>query len=98
MIDARVPRISLYSRVRRVGGALVVSGRMDTDESQELEDVAEEIWQSIDGRRTVREITAHLAQQYGAEEAEVADDVVAFLNDLAVRGLIEWSAGGPRDS
>ncbi|MFI1996431.1 PqqD family protein [Actinoplanes sp. NPDC020271] len=90
--------MSLYSRVRRLGGALVITGRADTEESLELTDAAETIWLSIDGRRTVQEIAARLAEQYDEEEDEVADDVVTFLEQLTERGLVEWPDGGPRQA
>ncbi|MFG1838773.1 PqqD family protein [Micromonospora sp. NPDC049175] len=96
MNDSEVPRVSLYSRVRRVAGALVVAGRTETEEPLELDETAELIWQSIDGRRTVRQIAARVARQYGEEEVELVADVAAFLDDLTARRLVEWPGDARR--
>jgi pyrroloquinoline quinone biosynthesis protein D len=46
------------------------------------------ILQRCDGRRTVAQICAELAQVYEAEEGEIEADVRALIEDLARQGVL----------
>ena len=43
----------------------------------------------MDGARDVTAISAELARRFEAPEAEIVEDVLAFLNDLVLRRLVE---------
>ena len=46
------------------------------------------IWQLLDGTNSVQQVIGQVLQKYDANEAQVTQDVVAFLELLAVRGMI----------
>ena len=46
------------------------------------------IWQLLDGTNSVQQVIEHILQEYDAKEYEVKQDVVAFMEMLAARGLI----------
>lgn len=50
--------------------------------------IAVEILKRCDGRATVAAIVDELSAMFSAERAEVADDVQAFLQELADKGMI----------
>ena len=87
-----VPRRTLGVRVRRVAGTLVVGLEA---EALELDDVAQLIYESADGRNRVADIVDIVAASYAAEPAEVSADVREFLDELTDRGVVEWVVGGP---
>jgi len=46
------------------------------------------IWSLIDGRRDTAAILADLAAEYGTDEATIADEVAAFVTELADFGFL----------
>jgi pyrroloquinoline quinone biosynthesis protein D len=54
-----------------------------------LDDVAVAVVQLVDGQRSVREIIDALAQRYEEDREVVAGDVVAMLDDLLAKRVIE---------
>lgn len=55
-----------------------------------LNPVGSRIWELIDGTRTLGEITRLVAGDYARSEAEVLQDVAAFVDELAQRRVIEF--------
>lgn len=53
-----------------------------------LTGTARSIWTLIDGRNDLDAISRALATEYGAEPAEIAADVAAFVHQLAANGLV----------
>lgn len=53
-----------------------------------LTDSGRLIWQLLDGTNSVQQVIEQVLQHYDAAEGEVTQDVVAFLEELAVRGMI----------
>ena len=53
-----------------------------------LNSVGTRIWESIDGRRTVRELVEIVAAEYDADPERVQVDVLNLINDLAGEGLV----------
>ena len=54
-----------------------------------LDDVAVAVVQLVDGQRSVSEIIDALAQRYTEDREVVAGDVVAMLDDLLAKRVIE---------
>ena len=50
------------------------------------------VWELIDGRRSVEEIAREVALEFSAPEEPVLRDVLAFLELLRTKGLIEERA------
>lgn len=46
------------------------------------------VWSRLDGRRSLQEIGAELAQEHGAPAAQVLDDVLEFVATLRERELV----------
>ncbi|MEV1081983.1 PqqD family protein [Streptomyces sp. NPDC050211] len=82
-----VPRRSLGVRVRRVKGDFLIGVE---DKALLLSGPAQLIYSSLDGARTVSEVSQLIAEEYGVGEEEALGDVREFLDDLAGRGLVEW--------
>jgi coenzyme PQQ biosynthesis protein PqqD len=57
-----------------------------------LNPTAADVLQRCDGERTVSAIVAELAERYGQAPPTVEREVMAFLQTMADRGLIQ---GGP---
>ena len=54
----------------------------------ELDDVGSRIWEGLDGRRTVADQAAVVADAYDVSLERARSDVIAFLADLDAKGLI----------
>ncbi len=53
-----------------------------------LNAVANDIWNLLDGRRTVAQIVAQLEQVYDVDSATLANDVTRTLDELSGEGLV----------
>ena len=49
------------------------------------------IWEMIDGRRTVAELAADIAAEYGIEASRAEADTISFCEDLVRRGVLTVS-------
>ena len=49
------------------------------------------IWEMIDGRRTVAELAAGIAAEYGIEASRAQADTITFCEDLVRRGVLTVS-------
>lgn len=87
------PRSRLDVRARVLRGQVYV-GRAVADGAAptfELDRTGLEIWRACDGTRSVTEIAAAVARRHGADEALVAADVRAFVDELVGLELMEWA-------
>ncbi|MCP4009475.1 MAG: PqqD family protein [Proteobacteria bacterium] len=46
------------------------------------------IWSLLDGTHTVQQLIEQVVEEYDAPEGQVRQDVITFLENLAVRGMI----------
>jgi pyrroloquinoline quinone biosynthesis protein D len=53
-----------------------------------LNSTGAQVWELLDGKRTVREVARALANSAGVDEARALTDVQAFLTELESRQLI----------
>ena len=51
--------------------------------------VGADIWEKIDGRRSVGDIINELIGEYSADPDRIERDVFSFLHDIAEAGIIE---------
>lgn len=58
------------------------------------DEIAVEILQLVDGARAIDAIVDDLAARFDAPREEIAVDVVAALEDLSARGVIQLGAPG----
>lgn len=61
---------------------------LSTEEYFSLNEVGSRIWDLMDGQRTVADITDSITTEYDAERADVLEDVLVLLDELAEAGLI----------
>jgi len=78
---------------REIEGELIIvpiaSGIGDAeDELYTLNDTGREIWQQLDGKRTVREITADIAAHYNAPVDQITRDVLGLMTELSWRKIV----------
>lgn len=73
-----LPRLDL--RMRNTGEAILLGWR---EVFIELTDSAVDLWRLVDGHRSVAEIGALIAEEYGIEVAEAVADVGETLSVLA---------------
>lgn len=79
---------------REIEGELIivplVSGIGDADdELYTLNPSGQAIWQKLDGRRSLKEVAAELADEFEAPLAELENDVLGLANELVQRGILE---------
>ena len=67
-----------------------VAVESETGEAHALTPVATAVFERCDGSLTVAEIVAEVVDIFDAPEEQVTQDVLAFMDDLKVRGLIDW--------
>ncbi len=59
-----------------------------------LNQVGADVWERIDGKKTVKDIVEALVMEYEGEPGEIEGDVIDFLNDILDAGIIELSDEG----
>ncbi len=73
----------------------VTSGVGDKeDELFTLNDTGRAIWEKLDGKKSLREITALLAREFDADPEEIEADVKGLAGELLKRNIIESSSPG----
>lgn len=88
------PRDELVTRCI-VGETLLVPIRGKIADMQRIfaaEGVGAEVWGSLDGRTPLCTISDDIARKYGRNPADVAADLVAFINDLLENELVTETA------
>jgi hypothetical protein len=68
------------------GEAILV--KVDSGEVSHLNEVATEIWQTIDGKRKVADIIKHIHDSFEVKKEEAEKDTVEFLRALADKKII----------
>ncbi|HUJ78816.1 MAG TPA: PqqD family protein [Nitrospiria bacterium] len=85
----RVPMKASHTASQMINGEAVVldiPGKI----LRGLNPVGSRIWELVDGQRTLLDIARLVAEEYTRSEIEVLQDVESFLDELAVRGVIEF--------
>lgn len=92
-----LPDRQIYARRERIihrdiaGESILVpiEGQLaDLQRIFSLNPIAAEIWQRLDGTRTVLDLRQEILAAYAVEEAQAQADLCAFLGDLLEAGLI----------
>jgi hypothetical protein len=78
---------------REIDGALIIvpltSGVGDMeDDLFSMNETGTEIWNMLDGKKTVQEVVEALTQQYRAEPAEIERDVAGIVTELLKRRML----------
>lgn len=80
----RSPRVSW----RRIDDSVVVLDQVE-GELIRFNGVGDRVWEELDGRRSVCELSALICAEFDAKPADVEKDVAAFLRRLADMELVE---------
>jgi hypothetical protein len=83
---------------REIEGELVivplVSGIGNTDEELfTLNETGHAIWRALDGKRTLRDVTRVLAEEYDAQPEDLEIDVIGLVTELAKRRMLAVVGG-----
>jgi hypothetical protein len=77
---------------RKIAGELFVvpvKGRLaDMQRIFALNQVAEYIWQALDGRTTLDDLRKHILSHYDVEKERAESDIIGFIDDLIAADLI----------
>jgi hypothetical protein len=78
---------------REIDGALIIvpltSGVGDMeDDLFSMNETGTEIWNMLDGKKTVQEVVAALARKYRAEPGELEQDVAGIVTELLKRRML----------
>ncbi|NLG28708.1 MAG: PqqD family protein [Chloroflexi bacterium] len=96
MAEARLDGVYVPTEdvvAREIEGELIIVplvagiGDME-DELYALNDTGKDIWQRLDGKRTLAEVAAMLAQEYEAPADEIAQDLLGIVNELLARRML----------
>ena len=68
---------------------------IDRDEGElvRFNEIGSEVWQAIDGRRTVEEIIDHVCDTFEVKRRRAHKDVIRFLTQLQRQELLEQGDG-----
>ena len=72
----------------------------DEEEVLRLNLIATEIWQALDGSRSIAEIIDQIHQSFDVDRRTAENDVVRFVKELVKREMVEEvpaAAGEPRE-
>ena|SRR5687768_13795141 len=61
-----------------------------------LNETAARVWELIDGKRTAQEISRCIEEEHRARSPQILADVLAFLDLLQSKDLLEAAEGGTR--
>lgn len=78
---------------REIDGSLIIvpltSGVGDMeDDLFSMNETGTEIWNMLDGKKTVREVVEALTRQYRAEPSEIEQDVAGIVSELLKRRML----------
>lgn len=84
---------------REIEGEVIIvpltSGIGDADdELYTLNETGQAIWRNLDGRRTLREVSALLAGEFDMPLADIENDVLGFARELVRRGILATKEEG----
>ncbi|KJY28241.1 PqqD family protein [Streptomyces sp. A1547] len=88
-----VASLPLNVKIRNHRGTTVVGGY---EHFFELTASAAHIWRQIDGRRTVRDIAALIAEEYEIDQESVVQDIVELFTELAQHDVLNIAQGDSR--
>lgn len=103
-MEAKINPESIYTPSedvvsREIEGELLivplVSGIGDMeDELFSLNETGKNIWERLDGQKSLREVAAELSEEFEASIEDIQEDVIGFVAELLKRGmLVEVSNG-----
>lgn len=102
MADIRMDAAYMPSEdvvARKIGDELIIVpliagvGDME-DELYTLRETGREIWDRLDGKKTLQEIAAELSEGFEAPPGKIEQDVAGLVAELLKRRIVVQSASG----
>lgn len=67
----------------------LVAGMVDGDDAlYTLSPTAQDIWNLLDGKRTLQDVIDEISKSYESSAGEITDDVLGFVNEMVARSMI----------
>lgn len=86
--DKKAPRIHPQVAARMLNGRAIIV-LADAGEVLVLNPSGAQLWQQIDGRRTVGELAAGLVAAHGLDLATAQEDTSTFVKNLVEAGAVQ---------
>ncbi|HEY8446122.1 MAG TPA: HPr-rel-A system PqqD family peptide chaperone [Thermomicrobiales bacterium] len=86
----RYPSLRSSVEFRVLDDLSSVAVNPESGEAHALTPVATAIFERCDGTMSIAEIVRDIVDIFECDGAQAEKDVIAFLDDLTVRGLIDW--------
>lgn len=97
-METKVHRDGVYAPsvdvvAREIEGDLIIvpvtAGIGDAeDELYALNETGKDIWNKLDGRRSLSDVIRELVHEYAADESVIGNDVVGLVEELARRKIV----------
>ncbi len=62
---------------------------MDEEEVTHFNEVAAQIWETLDGEKSAEEIIEHIRSQFEVDQEQAKKDVFSFLNKLLKKEMVK---------
>lgn len=79
MMNESVVELNIACRVRKIRNRYILIG---AKKCFEINEIGKIIWDTIDGKKTVKQIIASLEKDYVVEHITIENDVINFLEIL----------------
>ncbi|MDD5546645.1 MAG: PqqD family protein [Candidatus Omnitrophica bacterium] len=87
-MKTKIPVKSGKTASRIIDGEAVIV-LLDKQETIVLSDVGSRIWEIMDGKRNIDEISAAVISEFDATHEEALKDITEFIEDMVQRGAVE---------
>lgn len=61
---------------------------LDREKVLDLDNSAKEIWELIDGKKSITDIAENLIEKYDISKQDIVKDIISFINELLKRELV----------
>ncbi len=87
-MKTRIPARSGKTASRVIDGEAVIV-LLDKQETIVLSDVGSRIWEIMDGKKDIGEISGAIISEFDATHEEALKDITEFVEDMVQRGAVE---------
>ena len=87
-MKTKIPIKSDKTASRIIDGEAVIV-LLDKQETIVLSDVGSRIWEIMDGKRNIDEISGAIISEFDATYEETLKDITEFIEDMIQRGAVE---------
>ena len=85
MLEKKYYSQNISARVRKISGMRVLFGE---DKCFELNEIAYDVWITLEDEKTIEEVVDAIEQNYGAKRDTIKNDVTPFIQQLVEEGML----------